>query len=214
MQAPQISDASSLWAGASAYVLDDFTGESPNTQVNVALDVQDGTAWRALANVAVATPIGTYAFPKLEKYGISTGRPSRRYRIRVDADGYLPYYLFNSTGVEFDVYPYDDDTPPTPLPKLPLVIALYPTAAYPFGAEVPLLRGKVVDSTGAGVAYALVECLTERVLTDLTGAFVLPMRKSPAGQALVDASDKVGRTGTNPVTVPQGLGQRQTITIA
>jgi hypothetical protein len=209
-----VSDYSVVWAGATAYVLDDFTGGLPITRVDVAIDVQDGTGWRALDNTAIATPLGMYTFPKLEKVGVATGLPARKYRLRVSAPGYAPYYLFNSDGVEVDVLPYDDDDPPTTLPTQPTFIALYPAAAYPFGNEVPLLRGSVVDSSSAPVANALVECLTERVLTDSAGTFALPMRKSPAGQALVDASDSTGRTGTTAVTLPQGLGQRQTITIA
>jgi hypothetical protein len=209
-----VSDYSTLWAVATAYVLDDFTGELPITKVAVAVDVQDGTTWRALDHVAVATPLGMYTFPKLEKVGVATGLPARTYRLRVSAPGYTPYYVFNSDGVQISVYPYDDDDPPATLPTLPTIIALYPASDYPFGNEVPLLRGTVVDSTSKPVANALVECLTDRVLTDSTGVFALPMRKSPAGQALVDASDSTGRTGTTAVTVPQGLGQRQTITIA
>jgi len=208
------SDSTTLWAGASAHVLDDFTGKLPIARVDVALDVQDGASWRAVGASAVATPMGTYTFPGLEKYGDASGRSPRRYRLRVRADGYAPAYLFNSDAVEIDVSPYDEDLAPNPLPAMPTIIALFPTAAYPYGAEVPLLHGTVVDAAGTPVPYALVECLTERVLTDPGGAFTLPMRKSPAGQALIDASDRAGRTGTIPVTVPQGLGHRKTITIA
>jgi hypothetical protein len=203
-----------MWAGATAYVLDDFTGTLPIARVDVAIDVEDGTSWRALDNTAIATPLGMYTFPNLEKVGVATGLSARKYRLRVSASGYVPYYIFNSAGVEVDVLPYDNDDAPTTLPTQPTIIALYPTASYPFGNEVPLLYGSVVDSSSHPVANALVECSTERVLTDSTGAFVLPMRKSPPGQALVDASDSTGRTGTTAVTLPQGLGQRQTITIA
>lgn len=201
-----------LWAGAAASLVDDHTGNLPVTSPTVAIDVSDGAGgWRALAMKPVVTNLGTYVFPRLEKRGDARNVQPRKYRLRVSAPGYTPYYLFDRDGVVIDVYPYDDTLAPTVPPFRPEIIPLYPAAAYPFETSA-LIYGKAVDSSNAPVPFALVSCHGDRVLTDEDGAFVLPLGRSPTGQVLVDASDRNGNTATPlPVSVPQGLGQHYTI---
>jgi len=200
-----------VWAGAAALLVDDHTGSPPIGEATVSLEISDGAGWRKVARSAVVTALGTYAFPKLEKRGDSRNAPPRKYRLTVAASDYTPYYRFDRDGIVVDVYPYDDDRAPAVLPFRPEIIALYPAGNYPFAANAPVIFGKVVDSTGEPVPFALVECNSDRVLTDERGAFVLPMGRSPAALVVVDASDRNGHAASIPVTVPQGLGQHYTI---
>src|SRR5262249_51178284 len=154
------------WAGAAALLVDDHTGNLPITTATVALEVSDGAGWRKLARSPVVTALGTYAFTRLEKRGDARNASSRKYRLTVTAPGYTPYYRFDRDGIVIDVYPYDDDRPPAVLPFRPEIIPLYPAADYPFGANAPVIFGKVLDSTGTPVQFALVECNSDRVLTD------------------------------------------------
>lgn len=208
----RVLESDTLWAGAAASLVDDHTGGLPVTAAKVEIDITDGAGgWRPLHRAPVVTELGTYVFPKLEKRGDARNAQPRKYRLRVTAPGYTPYYRFDREGVVIDVYPFDDNLPPQVPPFRPEIIPLYPAADYPFGASAPVIYGTVLDATSAPVPYALVECNSDRVLTNAAGAFVLPMGRSPATLVLVDASDSNGNAATIPVSVPHGLGQHYTI---
>ena len=210
MKVVRVLELDVLWAGAAATLVDDQTGGLPVTTPKVRIEVQkSATEWLPIDLEPVITSLGTYVFPKLEKRGDARNQPARTYRIVVDAPGYTPYYRFDSEGVVLDFYPFDDNLETAVPPLRPEIIALYPARDYPFG-NVPVIHGEV-KLAGAPVRNALVECNSDRVLTNKKGEFTLPMGRSPAAQVLVDASDNAGHTQSIPVTVPQGLGQFYTI---
>jgi hypothetical protein len=208
-------ETSTLHAGLGVQLIDDHTGGGPLARVAVALDVLDAGAWRTTSVPPRWSRSDLFTYPWLERRRDARGAPPRRYRVRVAADAYRPTYLFDADGVEVDVYPFDDDEPPAQVPKSPTPIWLLPSAAYPFPATVPLLRGRVVDPAGVPVARARVEATKDRVLTDADGAFVLPLRWARrTAPTSIDATDRQGRHGTVTIQVPDDLGTPQTITIS
>lgn len=198
--------------------VDDYTGNAPMGWIRAKLDVNDGGGgWRETDIKPVFTASCTFAYPGLERSAAPVGAPPRRYRVRVDTQFYLPLYRTNSTGIEFDVYPYNDTNPPQQYVQLPADLFLVPATNYSFPGHVAVLRGEVRDANGDVVADALVtEQNRERVLTDTRGSFALPLRwVANPGRATIDVSHApTGRTGVINVQLPQDLGKNQTITIS
>jgi hypothetical protein len=201
--------------------IDDVTGGAPIGWVRSLLDVSDGAGgWRKGDIDAVMTPSGVITFPGLERRTDASG-PPRKYRLRVEAEVYLPLYRATQDAIEFDAYPYNDASPPQNLAQIrasqPQDLILTPMPHYQFPGHVPVLRGQVEDSSGAAVRDAVVTLgMSERVLTDARGTFALPLRwVAPNTQASIDAVDqRTGRTGTITIQFPQDLRTSQTITVA
>lgn len=206
-----------LYAAIGLRLIDDITGGAPFGRIQSLLDVSDGAGgWRETSIRAVVTPGGVLAYVALERKADPAAAPSRRYRVRVEADFYQPEYRRTTDGVEFDAYPYNDTNQPAQYPKEPQDLALLPAPGYPFPTHVPVLRGVVVDgATGAPVADAWVsDGLTEHALSDQSGAFGLPLRWTSAGVPTpIDATDRLGRTGTIIVTLPGDLSHSNSIPV-
>lgn len=216
-----------LYAGLGVQLIDEYASvmdpapppdflfeAAPIEPIEIELDVEDGlNTWRALEP-------GTYRrrrsaggitwFPWLEHYRDARGRAPRKYRVRVSGKAYTPLYEYDATDVVGLVHPYDDTTAPAGPPAL-VQVRLLPSAAYPFAAEVPIVRGIVTD-TGTPVENALVywsdaTLQTERVLTDKDGYFDLPLRRAPRNPPpiIVTAETQFGLSGDKPVRIPQDL---------
>ena len=206
-----------LFSAIGLRLVDEFTGKSPLGRVRAFLDQRDSAgAWRLTRLAPVRTPGGVLTYPGLERRREVAGQPARRYRVRLDADFYRPFYRSQFDGVEFDAFPFNDTNPPQTFAAMPQDELLLPSSAYPFPSHVRVLRGAVVDAGGLPVADVVVsQAGVERTLTDGRGAFALPLRWAAAGVPIpVDAIDqRTGRTGVKSVTLPQDLGTNQEITI-
>src|SRR5688500_12783949 len=166
------------------------------------------------------TPSGYVTYPGLERHPETLGGP-RRYRCRIEAEFYEPLYRAQFDGVEFDAFPYNDTNPPAnfpPPPNLPLPqdVVLTPASAYPFPANVPVLRGRTAAVNGNVVADVIVsQGVQERVLTNQRGDYALPRRSvTPNVPVFIDATQpRTGRTGPIAITIPQNLGANHDIQI-
>ncbi|MGA9772095.1 MAG: hypothetical protein WBV94_23890, partial [Blastocatellia bacterium] len=128
--------------------VDAFTGGAPMGKVNAFLDLQsDNGNWRETGIKEVRTPGGVIAYPGLERRGEVTGKPPRRYRIRIEAELYQPLYLMTEDAIEFDAFPYNDTNPPENYPKNPgefpdylskvlIKVMLTPGPNYPFPTHI------------------------------------------------------------------------------
>lgn len=205
-----------LYSPVGLRLVDDLTGGPPVSPVEAFLELQDGPEWRPVERQARITASSILGYPGLGR-GIDAGGPPRRYRVRLEARFYRAGYRAADDGIEFDVAPYDDATPPVPVVSTAVTTALLPAAAYPFAPHLPVLRGVVVDAAAQPVADVLVqEGMRERVLSDERGAFSLPLRWVAAGvSTTIDATDqRTGRTGSINVTLPGALAASQTITVS
>jgi hypothetical protein len=207
-----------LYSPVGLRLLDELTNEPPLGAVQAILDILDANGnWRQTDVQAAVTPSGVVSYPGLERHAIVTGLPSQKYRVRLSADLYIPYYLTNADGIQFSAYPYNDDNPPAVIAKLAMDTPLLPAPNYPFASHIPVLRGAVVDTTGKPVPNAYVtQSNNERALTDQRGTFALPLRWLPANTpSPVDATDqRSGRTGTISIQLPSALNQSQKISIS
>ena len=210
-----------LYSPIGLRLLDDVTGKNAFGPVTAFLDRQTPTGgWFDTKIEAVTTPSGYITYPGLERHPEAIGGP-RRYRCRIEAAFYEPLYRAQFDGIEFDAFPYNDTNPPANFPAppnlpLPQDVVLTPASAYPFPANVPVLRGRTVDVNGDTVADAIVsQGVQERVLTDRRGVFALPLRWVTSNvQVFIDATHpRTGRTGTIPITIPQDLGVNHDIQI-
>jgi hypothetical protein len=233
-------EQSELYSPIGLRLIDDFTGNAPIEPIRVHLELGDGNGgWRATDIKALPTLSGILSYPGLERRADVVGKPPRRYRVKLKADFYrpfyrmipagpvigLPYYRETADGIEFDAFPYNDANPPTDYSVNPPKeiktqardVKLAPADNYPFAAYCRVLRGKVVDSTEKPVVDVEVKRgNTERVLSGEQGTFALPLRWSPNGLAIpIDAIDhRTGRTGTINVTLPQALSRSQKIVLS
>lgn len=189
--------------------VDDLTGRPPLARVHAVLDARepDGS-WRTTGVRAMVTQGGVIAYPALGRHRSPVGQPPARYRVRVEADHYIPGYRRDEDGIEFDVFPYNDTNPPQSAPGLPQPLVLMPAPDYPFAGHLLVLRGVVVDAGGAPVRDVEVSVgTTRRTLTDARGCFALAMPRPAAPATLqVDAADlRSGRVGGAAVPFPPGL---------
>jgi len=202
-----------LYAGLGVRLIDDYTQQGPIGGTRVLLDADDDGVWRELAPDQVRrtmTAGGVVWFPWLERHRDARGRAPGRYRVRVVAELGVPAYLFDSEGVVVLVAPFDDAVPPAGVPPI-IDIALLPSAGYPFGPGVPVLRGAVRDAAGAPLPRALVSwadpqpgsgppLVTDEVLSDDDGEFGLPMRRAPRGTP-IDVTARRPPDGGSHITV-------------
>ena len=213
---PVPQDNKSLFSPVGLLLVDDLTGRPPVGRIEAFLELQDAAEWRPIDRDPVITASGVLVYPGLGR-SIDVTQPPRHYRVRLDAPLYRPLYRVNADGIEFDVPPFDDATPPGTVTDRVTPTVLLPAPHYPFAPYIPVLRGIVQDAGGAPVPDVLVqEALRERTLTDARGAFSLSLRWVPAGTpTLITADDqRNGRAGSITVTLPADLNQSQTITVS
>jgi hypothetical protein len=196
---------------------DEFTGGAIIGEAQVSLDVQQGTAWAPSERRPVRTPGGVFVFTGLGHAVAPAALPSFRVRVRIEATFYRPKYRTLDDGLEFDVPTYNDSAPPGLLPPMPEIVLMLPSSAYPFGAHVRVLRGRVIDSLGGPVADALIEADgVERVMSDAKGGFCLPLRWQALSGAVAVTVDhpRSGRSAATSFNLPTDLIGNKDITIA
>ena len=206
-----------LYSPIGLRLLDEITGNMPFGSVKAVLDRRDTAGnWQETKIKAVMTPSGNLTYPRLERHPDASG-PSRRYRVRIEADFYGALYRATRDGIEFDAFPYNDSNPPSTLPPpLPQNVMLTPASNYPFQSHIPVLRGRVLDVNNKPVPDSIVhQGLQERVVTDTRGVFALPLRWVQMNvQVFIDATHpRTGRIGSIPIMIPQDLGQNHHIQI-
>lgn len=215
---PLPGETTELYSPVGLRLVDELTGTAPLGKTEALLEVRDlGGSWRATDIRDTRSLSGIVCYPGLERHASTAGVGSRHYRVRIVAEFYVPLYRRNSEGIEFDAFPYNDTNAPQVIVRLPQDAVLTPGPNYPFETHVPVLRGKVVDNTGAVVPDAVVtQGVRERVLTDRRGTFALPLRWVPENTpTAIDAADeRTARVGTINVQVPDALGRNQTIQIS
>jgi hypothetical protein len=198
-------------------LIDDLTGDFPLGQIRCTLFAQDGPGrWRLVDREPVRTMSGVLVFPDLGRSAAVQGVPPIHYRAVIEAEYYRPFYAAHSDGIEFDVFPFNDDNPPTKLVTLPQDVVLVPAPTYPFSAYLRVLRGQVQDNSARPVADAEVSLgNAERVLSDQNGAFALPLHLSPrSGSIKIDAIDhRTARQGDITINLPDDLSKIHPITI-
>jgi len=206
-----------LYSPIGLNLIDDLTGKAPLGKFNITLEEQDSTGdWHETHTEAVRSLSNVLLYPGLGRSADVAATPVRRYRIRIENPRYRPDYLMTDTGIEFDVHPYDDDTPPAAAASHPMDVFLIPSASYPFPRHLRVLRGIVVDNIGDPVVNAeVVEGPRERVLTDMRGEFALPLRWTALSALVqIDAVDhRTGQNGSINAVLPTDLTHSNTITI-
>lgn len=157
---------------------------------------------------------GVLTFPGLGRSAVVAGASLRRYRAAVEAEFYIPFYAAQSDGIEFDVFPFNDENPPAKLPEGPQTVVLVPAQNYPFPPYLRVLRGEVRDTAGPVANVEVTRAITERVLSDGQGVYALPLRFSPnKGAVIIDAIDhRANRHGQITVSLPADLGKFNLIT--
>lgn len=206
----------SLYAAIGLRLIDDITGGPPVGEVRAELDLRDGAIWNPVDRRVLVTPGGMVNCPGLERRANPAAAGPRRYRLRIEADLYRPLYRGAEDGVEFDAFPYNDETPPQSFSRRGRDERLTPSRGYPFPTHVRVLRGEVVDAAGEPVEDAVVsEGAGDRVVTDEHGLFALALRTAPEGVPVQVTADhqRSNRSGSVTVTLPDDLGQTQTIQV-
>lgn len=209
------SEHHALYSPIGLRLVDDFTGLTPLGRVRARLDSQVSPGvWAPTDLASVLTPSSVLTWPGLGRASEPSSAPTRRYRVRIEAEQYRPEYLQALDGVEFDAPPWNDHTPPSPLTTGAVDLYLLPAVSYAFPTWVRVLRGVVEDASGGPVANVLVSQATaERTLTDERGTFSLPLRWATSG-LVVDALDvRTGRTGSHVLALPSDLQSSLTLTI-
>src|SRR5262249_42233075 len=94
-------------------LLDELTNQPPLGTVQAVADILDASGnWQQTDVRPVMTPSLILSFAGLGRQEIAAGQPARQWRARVMAEFYMPLYLATDDGILFNVYPYNDDTPP------------------------------------------------------------------------------------------------------
>jgi len=209
-------------------LVDDFTQSAPLGKIRAKLerqDEQDPSVWIPLDVRPVVTLGGLLVFPGLNRHPFpQNGEPKRMFRVRLSAEFYRVYPP-TEDGYRFEAPAFNDVHPPPNMPPR-LQVILLPAAHYPFPAEVPVLRGQVVDATTKAPLKdaEVAEDNRQRALTDERGEFALPLHRAQTGVVgaviggvvgvvlPIDASYG-GRVKTTPVHVPSQLGRNLRIEI-
>jgi len=196
-----VEEAMELYSPIGLRLIDELTGGPPIGRIEVYLDVKTpaGT-WAPTGASPVITPRGIVSYPGLERHANVTGLGSRRYRVRLKPEFYIPFYRASADGIEIDAFPYNDTKPPATIKKLPDDTLLTPAPNYPFQPHIPILHGVVVDAVGDKVPDAFVNrALVDRVITDWRGTFSLPLPRTKRNvNFVVDAANQ--RNGQMGVT--------------
>lgn len=197
---------------------DDMTGRAPIGTLHASLDVQEtGGRWRLTDLRAVVTQGGVIAYPGLGRLRQPNGLQAQRYRVRIEAEHYVPSYRRDLDGIEFDAFPYDDSNPPQAAPGMPNSLVLMPGPTYPFPGHVLVLRGVVVNALGTPVPDAEISIgITRRALSDARGVFALATAHPTLPTSIqIDATHlRSARVGSVSVQLPLGLVRNIQIAIS
>lgn len=198
---------------------DEMTGGAPIGGVRAFLDIDDGAGgWRPTDIRARVTHGGVITYPGLGRTAQPTGKPPVNYRVRLEADHYIPYYRRMDDGIAFVAHPYDDANPPAAYADLPVEVMLTPGVTYPFEGHLLLIQGVVVDlASGAPVRDVMVSYSnTRRALTGERGEYALAIPRVAFPATLqIDAADARGnRQGSATHQIPQDLGTSLEIAIS
>lgn len=210
-------DKLELYSQIGLRLIDEFTGSRPLYPVSADLEFQNVAGdWIPVERQPTVTPGGIISFPGLGRSAQVAIQPVLRHRVLLRSDFYRAAYLRNSDGLEFDIHPYDDATPPAVIPTHPQTELLLPSASYGYPSHVRVVKGLVHDMAGEPVANVEVKLGgSERVLTDERGAFALPLRWPAVNAALsLDAVDhRTGHSATISIQLPGDLAQGHLFTI-
>lgn len=225
---PLPGERTELYSPIGLIPTDAFTGGAPIGRLRVFLDIRDpGGIWRQTKIEEVRTLGGAIAYPGLGRSARVASPPAPlRHRVRLEAEFYQPLYHLTlpggtADGIEFDVFPYNDASPPPNAAKLSIArnVMLAPATNYPFPHHVRVLRGVVLDrATNLAVPGAEVSWKpSEFVLTDARGTFALPLRVTRqtelANRQLIAAS-RAGKTGLRGIFIPRAVGRNLIIKIS
>jgi hypothetical protein len=199
-------------------VIDSFFNSAPVAIFEVFIDRFDGTRWRVTTLKPMRTPSGIITLPGLGRRPVVLpGDPPEHYRLRVESESYIPSYRRQHDGYEFLVPPYNDTNPPA-IPNANIgLLSLDPSAAYPYPADVRVLRGTVTEANGTPIrdATAIYAVGQVEAMTDENGHFALGLRRAPlAGQIAIDVHhDRTGRVRTMNLALPAALQSNQVIVL-
>jgi hypothetical protein len=213
------SEPSELVSHKALRLVDVLTGQGPIPPVRTFLDRREpNNTWVPIDAEAVTTASGVLIYAALERSADVINVPPTRYRVRIEADRYLPQYRLQFDGIEFDAYPYNDDVVVNPFAQTVELVPLIAAPPYPFPAGIPVLRGTVVRaSDGTHVAFARVTKLDanlaveEEGISDERGEFALPLRRvvvqSQPIQFDIDVIDlRTNERQTKSIVLPDMLG--------
>ena len=210
-------ERSLLFSPVGLQLIDDVTTQAPLGRTDCVLFVEDAPGqWRKTELRPARSAGGFLIFPGLGRSREVTGQPPRRYRAMITAEFYRPFYATTNGGVEFDVFPYNDDQSPAQPPQL-LTLVLVPATNYPFQPHLRVLRGRVLDAAGPVSNAEVSHDINERVLTDERGAYALPFHSKTQNNIplTIQAENLLnGKTGDITVTLPADLGKDHPIPIA
>ncbi len=195
---------------------DEFSGGAVIGDVQLSLDLQRGTNWIPIDIAPARTSRGLFVYPGLGRAVDPLALPNFRVRLRVTAAHYRPRYQLNSDGLEFEIATYNDAIPPAVSPLMPEIVLMLPTASYPFGGHIRVLRGRVIDAGNLPVSNASVEADgVERVISDDKGSFTLPLRwqKKTATVAIQVDHPRSGTGAAASFNLPGALVGNHDITV-
>jgi hypothetical protein len=131
-----VEETIELYSPIGLRLIDDLTGNPPIGRIEVFLDLKSAAGnWLPTGIPVVVTAGGVLTYPGLERHANVTGLPSRRYRVRLKPELYVPLYRRNADGIEVDAFPYNDDNPPAMVKKLPDDTILMPAPNYPLSSR-------------------------------------------------------------------------------
>jgi hypothetical protein len=207
-----------LFSPVGLHLVDDMTNDEPVGAIRVLLDLQGPAAtWIPTKIASVRTLGGVVAYPGLGRTSSPLGKPPVNYRIRLDADYYVPVYRATTDGIPFQAFPYNDTNDPSQFAKISQDVRLTPAPTYPFPSHIPVLRGTVKDASNNPVPDVLVFWLgNERTITTADGGFALPLRLAASGTTItVSAIDqRTGRHKDQSITLPADLQKSWTLVIS
>src|SRR5260370_38945607 len=103
-----INEQSKLYSPIGLRLLDELTEGAPVGKTIEYLDIRNpDNTWRKTGIKPVTTVTGVVSYPGLERHADVTGLQPRRYRVRIDAEVYVPLYPGNSDRSGFDAFPYN-----------------------------------------------------------------------------------------------------------
>jgi hypothetical protein len=208
-----------LFSPIGLQLVDDMTDGDPVGAVRATLDRQEtANTWTTTKIKGVHTPAGIVAYPGLGRTSNPVGKPAVTYRVRLDADFYVPVYRATADGIQFQAYPYNDANDPQQFATTATETRLTPAPAYPFASHIPVLRGTVKDGSGARVPDVLVFWGTapnqERCITAADGGFALPLRLATGAITVSAIDQRTGRHKDQQIALPGDLAKSWTLVIS
>ena len=177
--------------------VDSLTGKKPLGRLRVVLDILDEQGrWRETDIKETRTPAEFIAYPGLGRSAVPTD-PPRRYRVRIQAEFYMPFYTKTpggtQDGIVFSAFPYNDAVPPVDYPpnttfpdylrKVLRKVILMPAPNYPFSNQILVLRGRVVNLLGEPIVGATVSWRNTETTLSAGGDVKLPTASAhPPGE--------------------------------